>query len=194
MQARICISFLFVALVTACATEPSTGARTDTLISVAYGRIANVEQVQLDAKHGTGALIGGGLGLAAASTRSGSTQAAATVAGALIGALIADSQKKTADRYTVKLRNGSTVAIVSEHHDLAVGDCVSVEQGEHANIRRVSNVMCDTAASHPAYSEMNALYEEESTECAWAKEQLMKATTAEETDVAYKKMRAFCES
>jgi outer membrane lipoprotein SlyB len=194
MQVRIGVSLAILALLSACATDPSTGAKVDTLISVEYGTITKVEQVQLSANHATGALVGGGLGLAAASRRSAETQAGAAVAGALLGALIADSQKKTADRYSVQLRNGANVAIVSEHHDLEVGDCVSVEQGKHANIRRVSAVMCDTARSHPAYSDMNKAYKEESAECAWAKEQLMKADTAEATDVAYKKMRAFCEA
>ena len=183
-----------VTLIVGCATEPQTGSATNTLISVEYGTIQRIEQVQLDADHTTGALVGGGLGLATASTRSSSTQAGAALAGALIGALIADSRKKTADRYTVELRSGATVAIVTEHHDLAVGDCVSVEQGKHANIRRVSNAMCDTPTTHPAYADMNKVYEEESTECALAKEQLMKATTSEDVDVAYKKMRAFCEA
>ncbi len=194
MLTRVYLSIATISLLTACATEPNTGAGTNTLISVQYGTVTNIEQVQLDASHATGALVGGGLGVAAASRRSAETQAAAAVAGALLGALIADSQEKTADRYTVSLRNGSTVAIVTEHHELAVGDCVSVEQGRHANIRRVSDVMCNTATGHPAYADMNEHHRDESAECAWAKEQLMKAQTAEETDVAYKKMRAFCES
>ena len=177
-----------------CATEPGTGASKNSVITVDYGTVVSVEQVELDANHGVGALVGGALGLAAASQRSATTQAGAAAAGALIGALIADSRDRTADRYTVRLRNGSTIAIVTEHHDIAVGDCVSVEQGKHANIRRVSSVMCDTATSHPAYGDMNSVYENESTECALAKEQLMKATTSDQADVAYKKMRAFCEA
>ena len=69
----------------------------------------------------------------------------------------------------------------------ALGDCVSIEQGQHANIRRVSSVMCSTPASDPAYQPMNNAAVQESAQCLEAKRELMRATTMEQTDVAYKK-------
>ena len=65
-----------------------------------------------------------------------------------------------------------------------------MEQGDHANIRRVSSSYCNTPASHPAYSDMHAHVTRVSTDCAVAKQQLLKATTGQETNIAYKKMQA----
>ncbi len=178
----------------ACATtEQATGSRANTLIAVEYGTVRDITQVDMKASSGGGALLGGGVGLAAASTASTETQIGAAAAGALIGALIQKSRHKTASQYTVNLNNGGTVEIVSEHHDIAVGDCVSLEQGQHANIRRVSPVMCNINASHPAYSDLHAANVEEADECHQAKQELLKATTEQETDIGYKKMRALCE-
>lgn len=180
--------------ITGCAaTEPATGSRTNTIIAVQYGTVTNIEQVEMQANAAGGAALGGGIGLAAASTRSGTTQIGAAAAGALIGALIQRSRHKTADRFTVRLNNGNTVAIVSEHHEIALGDCVSMEQGAHANIRRVSPVMCDINESHPAYSQLHAANVEEADECHRAKEELLKASTEQDADIGYKKMRALCE-
>jgi len=180
--------------VTGCAaTEPATGSRQDTIIAVEYGTVANIEQVEMQANAAGGAALGGGIGLAAASTRSGTTQIGAAAAGALIGALIQKSRHKTADRFTVRLNNGNTVAIVSEHHEIAIGDCVTMEQGTHANIRRVSPVMCEINDTHPAYSQLHNANVAEADECHQAKEQLLRATTEQEADIGYKKMRALCE-
>jgi hypothetical protein len=54
--------------------------------------------------------------------------------------------------------------------------------------------LCSTPASHPAYSSMNAETMRESSDCVAAKQELLKAATTEQTDIAYKKMRALCES
>jgi len=183
-----------VLLLAGCAaTDPSTGTSRNTIISVEYGTVQQVEQVNLDAKATSGALVGGGVGLLAASGGTGVQQAGAAAVGALIGAMIQKHRAGTGDRFTVLLTNGSTIQMITEHHDIAVGDCVSVEQGKHANIRRVSPVMCNTAASNPGYAVMHAANVTESEECLAVKEELMAATTEAQADLAYKKMRAFCE-
>jgi hypothetical protein len=187
---------LFAVLVVAlsgCATDPRTGSSQDTIIAVTYGTVAMVEQVKLDASTGKGAMIGGGVGLLAASSHSAGSQAVAALGGALLGAFIADKTAGTGDRYTINLVSGGTIAIVTEHHDIAVGDCVSVEQGKHANIRRVSSAMCNTSPSHPAYNEINASHVGDAQACETAKQSVINATTKDETDIAYTKMRALCE-
>lgn len=182
-----------IAVAGCAATEPTTGSTRNTVISVQYGIVQSVEQVKMDAHYGSGAVVGGGLGLLAASGRSGTTQAGAAVAGAIIGALVQKHRAGAADRYTVLLNNGQTIEIVTEHHDIAAGDCVAVEQGDHANIRRVSPVMCNTGSSAPGYAELHAANVAESQECEAAKKEMLAATTEAEGDLAYKKMRAFCE-
>lgn len=181
-------------LVGCAATDPNTGASKNSIISVQYGVVQQVEQVNLDPSTGRNALIGGGLGALAASGHSATSQVGAAAAGALIGALIAKETAGTGERYTVALASGASVAVVTEHHDIAAGDCVSIEQGKHVNIRRVSPVMCSTPTSHPSYSSMNQSYADESAECHRAKEKLLQATTSEATDIAYRQMRALCEA
>ena len=78
--------------------------------------------------------------------------------------------------------------------DQVTGNVVKIEQGQHANIRRVSTAMCATPASHPAYTAMHKANVLESAECHEAKQELLAATTEEATSIAYTKMRALCES
>jgi hypothetical protein len=40
---------------------------------------------------------------------------------------------------------------------------------------------------------MNASVQQSSADCATAKQQLLKATTEQETNIAYKKMQALCD-
>jgi hypothetical protein len=193
MNLKLILLTALALVLAACAgTDPRTGASNDSIVSVAYGTVRQVEQVELDPNYGKGALIGGGLGAIAGSGKSSGTQAGIAVAGALVGALVAKETAGTANRYTVALVSGNTVAVVTEQSGIGPGDCVSVEQGKHANLRRVSPVMCSTPPSHPAYEEMNSVVEVESTECHVAKEKMMAASTEQEADVAYRKMKAFC--
>jgi outer membrane lipoprotein SlyB len=185
---------LAFSLVGCAGTDPMTGSSQNQLISVQYGRVQNIQQVAMAPDYGAGALIGGALGLLAASTGSSATQVAGAAAGAGLGALISKETAGTAERFTVVLVNGSTIDIVTENQDIRTGDCVTIEQGRHANIRRVSPVMCSTPPSNPAYQSMNNADLKESSECQEAKQELLKATTVEQTDIGYKKMRAFCES
>ena len=185
---------LMVALAGCASTTPGTGSSRNQVISVQYGTVENVQQVAMAPSYGASSLIGGALGLLATGGRSNLTKVAGTAAGAGLGALVANETAGTAERFTVRLVNNSTIDIVLETKDVRVGDCVSVEQCTHANLRRVSSVLCSTPASHPAYSSMNAETMRESSDCVAAKQELLKAATTEQTDIAYKKMRALCES
>lgn len=195
MKAITVVSTALVITLAGCAsTDPMTGSTRNEVISVQYGTVENVQQVAMAPSYGTSSLIGGALGLLAASKGSTGAQVAGAAAGAGLGALVAKETAGTAERFTVRLVDNRTVDIVLENQDIRIGDCVSVEQGRHANIRRVSSILCSTPASHPAYSSMNAETVRESSDCLTAKQELLKAATVEQTDIAYKKMRAFCES
>lgn len=185
---------LAIALVGCASTDPMTGSTRNEIISVQYGRIENIQQVAMAPDYGAGALIGGALGLLATATHSGASQVAGAAVGAGLGALVAKETAGSAEKFTVRLVNNSTIDIVTENQDIALGDCVAVEQGQHANIRRVSSVMCSTPPSDPAYQSMNDSAVQESAECQAAKRELLNATTTEQTEIGYKKMRAFCES
>jgi len=183
-------------LLTGCAnmsTDPGTGSSRNSLISVAYGTVENVQQVQMKPNYGAGSLIGGALGLLASSHYSTGSQILGAAAGAGLGALVSKETAGTANQYTVTLVNGNTVSVVTDQSEIDVGDCVSVEQGEHTNIRRVSSSFCNTPPSHPAYPAMDASVQQLSADCSAAKQQLLKATTEQETSIAYKKMQALCD-
>jgi len=53
--------------------------------------------------------------------------------------------------------------------------------------------MCSTDPSHPAYDAMHLSTKSAAAECHETKQQLVNAKTEQETDIAYKKMRALCE-
>jgi hypothetical protein len=182
-------------LLTACAgTEPLTGSGTNSLIAIQYGKIEQVQTVQMKANYGSGVLLGGGIGALATSHYSATTQALSAVGGALLGALVSKERAGTAEQYTIKLVNGNTVAIVSEAHDLVQGDCVAVEQGRHANLRRVDPQMCSTTTASTTYPQAHAAERQAAGDCAVAKQEMLKATTEQETRVAYQKMKALCSS
>lgn len=196
MSLQLYGSATLAALLAGCAsmsTDPMTGSSRNSLISVAYGTVQNVQQVQMKPSYAEGSLIGGALGLLASSHYSAGSQALGAAAGAGLGALISKETAGTANQYTIALINGSTVSVVTDQRNIDAGDCVSVEQGDHTNIRRVSSAMCNTPPSHPAYPEMNASVQQISADCATAKQQLLKATTEQETNIAYKKMQALCD-
>lgn len=185
---------LTITLAGCVSTDPMTGSSRNQLISVAYGTVENVQQVEMAPSYGAGSLIGGALGLLAASSGSTGTQVAGAAVGAGLGALVSKETAGTAQKYTVRLVAGNTVDIVIDSQGIRVGDCVTVEQGQHANIRRVSSVYCSTSPSHQAYESMHSSAVQESAECQEVKRELLNAKTEQQTRVAYSKMRAFCES
>jgi hypothetical protein len=192
---RTVLCAALAATVVGCAsTDPMTGSTRNEVISVQYGRVENIQQVAMAPNYGEGALIGGAIGLLATVTHSGASQVAGAAAGAGLGALVAKETAGSGEKFTVRLVNNSTIDIVTENQDIALGDCVAVEQGQHANIRRMSSVMCTTPPSDPAYPAMHASNVQESQECQEVKRELLNATTEQATSIAYKKMQAFCQN
>ena len=98
----------------------------------------------------------------------------------------------TAEQYTIKLTNGNTVSSVSEAHNLDMGDCVAVEQGKHANLRRVNPQMCNTPSPETTYPQAHAAEQQVAVDCDADKQAMLKATTEQEITVAYQKMKALC--
>lgn len=195
MRAITVLSTALILALTGCAsTDPYTGSTRNEIISVQYGTVESVQQVDMAPSYGAGSLIGGALGLLATSGHSTGSQVAGAAGGAALGALVSRETAGTGLRFTIRLINGNTINIVTENQGIRMGDCVSVEQGQHANIRRVSTAMCSTPANHPAYSAMHNSNVAESNECNEAKQELLRATTETATEIAYKKMRALCES
>jgi len=176
---------------------------------VQYGRITAVTATTVNDNTGrnVGRVVGGGVGLASGSGQSGSNRALRTVGGAAVGGRVGDmATRAQAFEYTVLIGGTSTVRIVSEQAGKRVGDCVSVEQGQFANIRLVPDSRCappprPSAAPAPAPARAPAPAPEPAVDpadqqaanaCEQAKQQVLDATTDEAFNLAERRMRLLC--
>ena len=111
------------------------------------------------------------------------------VAGAGIGAAIQGSATGgVLQQYSVNLVSGGQTIISTEQTEIRVGDCVAIEQGEHANIRRVSSYHCETKSTKTAEHRQAG-----ADNCQQAKNELNQADTDEAITNAAKKVRVLCE-
>jgi outer membrane lipoprotein SlyB len=153
-------------------------------VSLQYGTISAVGVVQAAAKHRSGRLLGGIAGAVIADDHPG----LGALAGGLIGGGIEGhaTSKKVLLQYTVALKNGGVIVIDTEQRDMVLGDCVVVEQGQYANIRRVSNINCqvDQKPAHHVQAASN---------CQLAKDELNQAKTQKAVEIAVTKVRTLCE-
>ena len=153
-------------------------------VSLQYGTVSSVEEVKAAPKHARGALFGGIAGAVLANGHPGLS----AVAGGLIGGSIEGHHtgKKVLQQYSVALNGGGALVIDTEQHDMVVGDCVVVEQGQYANIRRVSNINCHLDQKPAHHVEIAA-------SCQKAKDELNNAKTSDAVEIAVIKVRTLCE-
>ena len=175
----IIIAGLFLAVSTQ-ASAQSAGSS----VSLQYGTISGVAEVNAAAKHRSGRLLGGIAGAVISDGHPG----LGALAGGLIGGGIEGhvTKKKILLQYTVALKNGGAVVIDTEQRDMVLGDCVVVEQGQYANIRRVSNINCqvDQKPAHHVSAANN---------CQKAKDELNMAKDNAAVENAVIKVRTLCE-
>jgi hypothetical protein len=158
------------------------------------GIVERAETVQLDSNAGAGVLVGGTLGLLSAKGKSGSKKARNAIIGAAAGGAIAGASQgdTTGRKYTVRTGQGSVVSIISDQKEVRVGDCVVIEEsGDTANIRRVSQTMCE-AESAKAVAQIQPELQNDADECVAAKQQLVDAKSANDVDLAMRKVQILC--
>ena len=85
--------------------------------------------------------------------------------------------------------NGDTSNFITEKGYLQVGDCVSVERGQYANIRRVASVLCSEGQQATA----QPTHLRSAEQCHEAKSQLLAASTEEEIEAAARKVTIICD-
>lgn len=176
------------------ANAASSRSKLDSSFDIRYGTVVEVEQTKLKTQAGQGAVFGGIAGAVAGHGHHG--QGRDAVIGAVAGALITRMlEKKHAFGYTVNLQSGGTVKVVVDHGDIRSGDCVAVEQGRTANVRRVSTSYCEHHGDeafddHDVY----ASGQNDASACHHAKELALDSTTDDELERAMKKVHAFCSS
>lgn len=184
---RLSILLIVVTSLTACANSGSS----EREYRLNYAQITKVTRVQRPSAAPAGVILGGltGLILTRNSTSSGK-RAAATIGGAVLGGAMADSMDSgLVYEYHLLYRDGQVTRYVTEKAHFRKGDCVIVERGNHANLRRVENGLCD--APQPAASV--AVHVENADQCHQAKDQLLLATTELEVSTATKKVQLLCQ-
>jgi outer membrane lipoprotein SlyB len=171
----------------------------DAQVRVQYGRITAVTPVTVEGGAGrpVGALVGGAMGLASGRNQSSSNRALRALGGAAAGGAVGNmASASQAFEYTVLVAGGGTVRVVSDQVGKRVGDCVSVEQGQFANIRLVADSRCapapaqGQAAARPAAASTGDV--RRASACEQAKEQVLAASTDDEFATAERRMRLLC--
>jgi outer membrane lipoprotein SlyB len=176
------------------AAAPALAQKAGQSVRISTGIVDNVQRVTLDSEAGTGALIGGALGLLTAGGKSTSKKARNTIIGAGAGGALASATQGSRNgmAYTILTTDGNSIRVVTDQTEIIKGDCVIVEEsGSTTNVRRVTPTACD-AASARAREELQGSFQMEAQECHNAKQQLVEATTAEQVDLARRKMEILC--
>ncbi len=165
--------------------------------TVRVGEVVGVQQVKIkDNSVAKGALVGGAIGLAFGSGKSGkSTRKRAAVgiaAGALAGAA---KPNPTGMQYSVRTGDDVTIQVVTDQRHLRMGDCVAVEEtGGRANLRRLAQTACQAESQAVlADPEIQQEMQEEALECIEAKYQLLAAETDAQVDFALRKVAILCD-
>ncbi|MDA1369701.1 MAG: hypothetical protein O2971_02935 [Proteobacteria bacterium] len=97
---------------------------------------------------------------------------------------------RRAYQYRIRFNNGSETDYITQNSSFRAGDCISVERRDHANLREVSDALCE---SPPRAPEIARKRNEEANQCHDAKEQVLAAATNEELEQASRKMRILCQ-
>jgi hypothetical protein len=166
-------------------------------MSIQTGVVVAAEAVNLQSAVGRGALVGGVVGYATTSSRqSSSRRARNTAIGAGTGALIARRAQGSLDgmQYTVETGPGSRIVVVTDQTQVRVGDCVNVEQAGSgtANVRRVSESLCDTVFDNQVDEELQTYMTREADACLQSKDRLMDAESDDAFEVAMRRVNFFC--
>ena len=150
--------------------------------------------MRLDSNAGTGALIGGTIGLISGAGGRRGVPARNAILGAGIGGLATSAAQgnRSAIEYTVAMNDGSVTRIVTDQREIRTGDCVAVERsGQTANIRREPDAFCDRD-NDTAIRSVQPAIQREAAQCEQAKQELADATSKEEIDLASRKIELLC--
>ena len=114
--------------------------------------------------------------------------------GAAAGGAVANRSQgdRTGMQYVIRTGQGSAITVVTDQTEIQVGDCVTVEEtSKGANVRRSDPTLCQPASAL-AVAELAEEMQEEALECDAAKQELLSASSAEELDLAQRKMQILC--
>jgi outer membrane lipoprotein SlyB len=164
--------------------------------TVRTGTVTAMRSVDLnDGNAIKGALVGGAFGAALTRSSKGSGRRDKNAAiGAVLGGAAAASKTRPGRVYTVTTNEGTMIQVATEQTEIRVDDCVFVEEaGGTANIRRAPATACDPA-SQQVMKDAAIIEEmqEEASECAAAKQELVDADSDDAIDRAVRKVKLLC--
>ena len=179
-----------IALLTACASPGQPKAR-GYEVRVRYAEVIDIDRVRMPSAAPAGAVVGGFTGLVLSRNKSTGRQITSGIGGAALGGLATRALEGDRLGYSYRLRfaDGGISEFITEKAYLQTGDCVAVERGEYANIRRVASVLC---ANGPSTS-IDQSHLQDAEQCHAAKQQLLAASTEEEIDAASRKVSIICQ-
>ena len=193
---RITVAGLVIAGCLLLATQHSHAQRAGQSVTVRTGTVTAMKSVDLnDGNAIGGALVGGAFGAALTrSSKSSSRRNRNAAIGAVLGGASAASKTRPGRVYTVTTNEGTAIQIATEQTEIHVDDCVFVEEsGGTANIRRAPATACDPA-SQDVMKDAAIIEEmqEEASECAAAKQELVDADSDDAIDRAVRKVKLLC--
>jgi outer membrane lipoprotein SlyB len=193
---RITVAGLVIAGCLLLATQHSHAQRAGQSVTVRTGTVTAMKSVDLnDGNAIGGALVGGAFGAALTrSSKSSSRRNRNAAIGAVLGGASAASKTRPGRVYTVTTNEGTAIQIATEQTEIRVDDCVFVEEsGGTANIRRAPATACDPA-SQDVMQDAAIIEEmqEEASECAAAKQELVDADSDAAIDRAVRKVQLLC--
>jgi len=164
--------------------------------TVRTGTVTAMKSVDLnDGNAIKGALVGGAFGAALTRSSKGSSRRDRNAAiGAVLGGAAQASKTRPGRVYTVTTNEGTMIQIATEQTEIRVDDCVFVEEaGGTANIRRAPATACEPE-SQKVMQDAAIIEEmqEEASECAAAKQELVDADSDEAIDRAVRKVKLLC--
>ena len=164
--------------------------------TVRTGTVTGMRSVDLnDGNALGGALVGGAFGAALTRSSKGSSRRDRNAAiGAVLGGAAAASKTRPGRIYTVTTNEGTAIQIATEQTEIRIDDCVFVEEaGGSANIRRAPATACEPA-SQEVMKDAAIIEEmqEEASECAAAKQELVDADSDDAIDRAVRKVKLLC--
>ena len=164
--------------------------------TVRTGTVTAMKSVDLnDGNAIKGALVGGAFGAALTRSSKGSSRRDRNAAiGAVLGGAAQASKTRPGRVYTVTTNEGTMIQIATEQTEIRVDDCVFVEEaGGTANIRRAPATACEPE-SQEVMQDAAIIEEmqEEASECAAAKQELVDADSDEAIDRAVRKVKLLC--
>ena len=193
---RFTITGLAVVMCLIIAVPSANAQRAGQSATVRTGTVTAMRNVDLnDGNAVGGALVGGAFGAALTRSSKGSSRRDRNAAlGAVLGASAAASKRRPGRIYTVTTNEGTAIQIATEQTEIRVDDCVFVEEsGGTANIRRAPATACDPA-SQDVMQDAAIIEEmqEEASECATAKQELVDADSDDAIDRAVRKVKLLC--